>query len=142
MEKLADMLLRHLDGILNLLPDKGEAGSGRGGQRQYHIAYYGRGRGYRNLTTGAQSAAVGGHENRIRRFSESRVKRMLSHFLAKNEKGSKILASDRLTCAPTGIFPLLTTLNSNHHPKTSTNKGIVRCIFLIRRKMRPCGSVQ
>ena len=75
MEKLADMLLNHLDG----------------------------GRGYRNLRCLLlKSATNGRHENRIRRLQESRVKGNIFQFLAQNPKmkGPHVEAECHVICKP------------------------------------------
>ena len=69
---------------LELLPDKGAVGSRGGGQRQYQSSATPRTRLSQPQLPAAESPTLGRHENRIHRFSESRVKRALSHFLAKN----------------------------------------------------------
>src|SRR5271157_5347381 len=70
---------------LELLPDQGAAGSGGGGQRQYQSSAATRTRLPQPQLPAIESPTAGRHENRIRRFSESRVKRILCHFLAKSQ---------------------------------------------------------
>jgi hypothetical protein len=84
MEKLADMLLNHLEGILNYA-DQSAAGRGGGGQRQHQSASAPGTRLSQPQLPATESTTAGRHAHRIRRFPESRVICTLLHFLAQSQ---------------------------------------------------------
>ena len=73
MEKLARMLLDHLAGHPELLPDEGTAGSDRSRQRQHQSPAPARPWLSRHELLAPEGAALGGYQDRIPRSSESRV---------------------------------------------------------------------
>jgi len=73
MEKLARMLLDHLEGILKLLPDEGTDGSDRSRQRQHQSSAPTWPWLPRHELSVAEGAALGRDQDRIPRSSESRV---------------------------------------------------------------------
>ena len=85
MEKLADMLLRHLEGILNYCKTKVPPGSGRGGQRQHQGTAAPRTRLPQPQLPATEGATPSRHKDPTRRISESRVKRAFLQFLVKSQ---------------------------------------------------------
>ena len=80
-QKLAAMLIKHLDGILNYCRTKVRFGVVEAVNGNIRMLIN-RGRGYTEHTLpAAESAAHGRHQHRIRRFSESQESRVECHFL-------------------------------------------------------------
>ena len=74
MEKLADMLLNHLEGILNYCPPQGSSGRRRGGERKHQSVAPPRARLSHSELSALESTTAGRHKNTIRRLPESCVK--------------------------------------------------------------------
>ena len=75
MEKLADVLLSHLEGILNYCRTKVPLGAGRSDQWQHQSPFATRAQLPQPQLPAPENATAGRHRNPTRRFSESRVKR-------------------------------------------------------------------
>ena len=107
MEKLADMLLRHLEGILNYCRTKVPLGVVEAVNGNIKVAATPRTRLPQPELPAAESAAHGRHQDRIRRFPESRVKCGRYQIPAQNPKIN--LSSDiniERSCLPVpGHFP-------------------------------------
>ena len=100
MEKLARMLLDHLEDP-ELLPDQGTAG--RGGSRQWeHQGAVTSWPGLpRSELSAAEGAAAGRHQDRIRRFPESRLKCALRQIVVQSRK---LIANTRRRWLPKAVL--------------------------------------
>ena len=85
-QKLAEMLLDHLDGILNYCRTKVAAGRCRGHQREHQDSAPARPRVQEPALSAAEGPAHGGHQNRIRGFQESGLKCGPRRILAQSRK--------------------------------------------------------
>ena len=84
MEKLAGMLLGHLEGILNYCRTKVPMGVVEAVKRQHQSSAPSRPWLSRHELPAAEGAALGRHKDRIRRFSKSRVECALLQIVVQN----------------------------------------------------------
>src|SRR3984957_7956629 len=73
-------------GYFELLPDEGTDGCGRSRQWQHQSSAPPRPRLSRHELSAAEGAALGRHEDRIRRFPESRVECTLLQIVVQNQR--------------------------------------------------------